>query len=130
MKYTRILSPVIALVTPLFALAQGSVPPLPGGIGGGGAFDTVIAVLTDSINIIIVFLFLVATVIFLWGIVRYISAGGDEGKIEEARNLIIWGIIFLAVMVAVWGFVYVVLDFIFGSEGSVPIPDAGGVPQQ
>ena len=127
MKYVRIISFIFALFTPLLAAAQ---PPPPGGIGGGGAFDTVIAVLSDSINIIIVFLFLVATVIFLWGVVKYISAGGDEAKMDEARNLIIWGIIFLAVMVAVWGFVYVVLDFIFGNEGSELIPGAGGVPQQ
>ena len=120
MKYLRFTTLAISLLAPLTALAQL----------GGGSFDTVIAVLTDSINIIIVFLFLVATVIFLWGVVKYISAAGEEDKQAEARNMIVWGIIFLAVMVAVWGFVYVVLDFIFGNEGSVPIPDAGGVPQQ
>ena len=128
MKYLRLTTLAVSLLAPLVAAAQPGLPGLPG--FGGGSFDTVIAVLTDSINIIIVFLFLVATVIFLWGVVKYITAGGEEDKQEEARNMIVWGIIFLAVMVAVWGFVYVVLDFIFGTEGSVPIPNKGGVPQQ
>ena len=119
MTNLRVASLLFMALTPLITLAQG-----------GNSFDRVIAVLTDSINIIIVFLFLVATVIFLFGVVKYIMAGGDEDKVSEAHNMIIWGIIFLAVMVAVWGFVYVVLDFIFNTGSSVPIPDEGGVPQQ
>jgi hypothetical protein len=73
---------------------------------------------------------LVATAIFLWGGVRYIAAGGDEEKVKEARSMIIWGIIFLAVMVAVWGFVNIVLDFVFGTEDPFPIPGQGDVPSQ
>jgi len=95
-----------------------------------GAFDDVIDLLTIGLNTIIVFLFLVATVIFLFGVVRYISAGGEEDKQAEARNMIMWGIIFLAVMVAVWGFVNIVLDFVFGSEDPFDIRDSLGVPQQ
>lgn len=120
MKYNKIAYLAFAALFPLIAAAQS----------GGGSFDTVIAVLKNSINTVIVFLFLVATVIFLWGVVKYIMAGGEEDKVTEARQMIIWGIIFLAVMVAVWGFVYVVLDFIFNREGAVPIPDRTGVPQQ
>ena len=106
-----------AALAPLAVLAQG-------------AFENAIGTISSGLNTIIIFLFLVATVIFLWGVVRYISAGGDEEKTKEARQMIIWGIIFLAVMVAVWGFVNIVLDFIFNTERSVPIPDEGGVPQQ
>ncbi|TSC79101.1 MAG: hypothetical protein G01um101429_608 [Parcubacteria group bacterium Gr01-1014_29] len=78
---------------------------------------------SSFLNLVITFLVLVATVVFLWGIVRYVTAGGDEEKIKEARQTIIWGIIFLAVMVAVWGFVNIVLDFIFqGETGDLLIP--------
>ena len=95
-----------------------------------GAFDNTIGTISGGLNTIIIFLFLVATVVFLWGVVRYISAGGDEEKTKEARQMIIWGIIFLAVMVAVWGFVNIVLDFIFGTEDPFDIPGAGDVPKQ
>ena len=106
-------------LAPLLVSAQGS-----------GAFDTTLGTISDGLNTIIIFLFLVATVIFLFGVVRYISAGGDEEKTKEARSMIIWGIIFLAIMVAVWGFVNIVLDFIFGTEQPFVIPGAGGVPSQ
>ena len=86
------------------------------------SIEGVYQVLVKSLNDIIGFLVLVATVAFLWGIIKYIAAGGDEDKVSEARNFIRWGIIFLAVMIAVWGFVYVVIDFFFGSQIIPSIP--------
>lgn len=59
----------------------------------------------DVLNPIIGTLIVLATVVFLWGIVRYLSAGGDTEKLKEARNFIVWGIIGLFVMVSVWGLV-------------------------
>lgn len=117
MKYRLVISLAFATLLPLVAAAQGR-------------FNITVTVLTASINLLIIFLFLVATVVFLWGVVKYISAGGDEAKTEEARNMIIWGIIFLAVMVAVWGFVYVLLDFVFATQNPFPIPGVGDVPKQ
>ena len=127
MNYTliRLFIASSALFTPLLAAAQPSPPGT-----GSGAFENAIGTISAGLNTIIIFLFLVATVIFLWGVVRYISAGGDEEKTKEARQMIIWGIIFLAVMVAVWGFVNIVLDFIFGSEDPFEIPGPGKVPLQ
>ncbi|OGZ44475.1 MAG: hypothetical protein A3J55_04515 [Candidatus Ryanbacteria bacterium RIFCSPHIGHO2_02_FULL_45_17b] len=120
-------------ITPTRTLAVSSVAtalaPLAAS-AAAGAFDDVIGTVSSGLNTIIIFLFLVATVIFLFGVVRYISAAGDEEKTKEARQMIIWGIIFLAVMVAVWGFVNIVLDFIFGSETPFVIPGAGNVPSQ
>lgn len=82
------------------------------------------------LNQIIPFLVLIATIIFLFGVVRYITAGGDEERIKEARNLIFWGVVLLAVMIAVWGFVNIVLTFIFGTSTPFGIPPQGGTPQQ
>ena len=116
-SFIRTLITVGMALAPLAALAQG-------------AFENAIGTVSAGLNTIIIFLFLVATVVFLWGVVRYISAGGDEEKTKEARQMIIWGIIFLAVMVAVWGFVNIVLDFIFGSEDPFDVPGPGKVPRQ
>ena len=49
-----------------------------------------------------------ATVIFLWGVIQYITAGGEEEKIKSGRTYMLWGIIALFVMVAVWGLVGVI----------------------
>jgi uncharacterized membrane protein (GlpM family) len=115
--FTRVLVATGIATAPLIAAAQG-------------AFEGFVDTVSAGLNTIIIFLFLVATVIFLWGVVRYIAAGGDEEKTKEARSMIIWGIIFLAVMVAVWGFVNIVLDFIFGTEDPFPIRGEGTVPTQ
>ncbi|OGZ43605.1 MAG: hypothetical protein A3C84_00445 [Candidatus Ryanbacteria bacterium RIFCSPHIGHO2_02_FULL_48_12] len=86
-----------------------------GGSGGGGDFsiENVLERLTQVLNRIIPFLALLATVLLLYGIVRYVGAGDDESKVEEGRRLIFYGIIGLAVMVTVWAFANIVLDFFF-----------------
>jgi len=59
-------------------------------------------------------LFVVATLVFLWGIIRYVIAGGDEDKLKEGRQYIIYGLVGLAVMLAVWGIVNAVVTTLFG----------------
>ena len=50
-------------------------------------------------------LLLIALLVFLWGLMRFIFNLGSEAKTEEGKNLMIWGVISLFVMVAVWGLV-------------------------
>lgn len=79
---------------PVLALAQTQT------LEGVGAI-----VLTIIQSYVVPIIFAVAFVIFLLGVIKYISSGGDEGKRTEARNMIIYGIIALFVMSAVWGLV-------------------------
>lgn len=46
-----------------------------------------------------------AVVVFLWGVVKYITSGDNEEERKKAKDLIIYGIIGLFVMVSVWGLV-------------------------
>ena len=108
----------------------GTVQAQPGGPGGPGGscpaadftIEGILKTLSCNLNKSIPLLVLLATVVFLWGVVRYITAGGDETKIEEARKLIVYGIIGLAVIVAVWGFVNVLINLIFRAETIPSIP--------
>jgi len=62
----------------------------------------------DFMNILdplIVVLIGVAVVLFLYGIIKYVSSGDDEAKRKEAKNYIVYGIVVLFVMVSVWGLV-------------------------
>jgi FtsH-binding integral membrane protein len=74
-------------------------------------------------------LFLVATVVFLWGIILYITSGGEEEKIREGRKYIIWGLIGLFVMVALWGIVRALIATLFpsGLPGAPAFPDIPGL---
>ena len=58
-------------------------------------------------------LFVIATLVFLWGIIRYVIAGEDEEKLKEGRQYIIYGLVGLAVMLAVWGIVGAVVTTLF-----------------
>lgn len=79
------------------------------------------------LNRIIPFLLLLGTVTFLWGMLKYVTAGGDEQKTTDARNLMVYGVIGLTMMVAIWGFVYLLLDFVFDDPNPVPIIPGPGI---
>lgn len=60
-----------------------------------------------------------AVIYFLYGIVKYLIASGDETKRKESVKVITYGLIAIFVMVCVWGLV----SFITNTFGvSVGIP--------
>lgn len=68
----------------------------------------------------------VATVVFLWGIVMYVTAAGDEKKAATAKSYITSGLIGLFFMVAIWGIVKaLVTTFGVGGEGIPTGPGRG-----
>lgn len=57
---------------------------------------------------------------FIWGLVQFIMSGGDDTAKEAAKTHMVWGVIALFVMVAVWGIV--------GLLGDITGVDIGGSP--
>lgn len=55
------------------------------------------------INKVIPILVGLALVIFFWGLIQYIYESGDAHGHSRGRELIIWGLVALFVMVSVWG---------------------------
>jgi uncharacterized membrane protein YidH (DUF202 family) len=108
----------ILLSLPVFLHAQIDPSNVSNNITISGIFSS----LTEILNLTIPFLVLVATVVFIFGIVRYLTAGGDEQRLEQAKQLIFWGIIALAVMLTVWGFVNILIDALFGTQNLPNIP--------
>ncbi|HBT81470.1 hypothetical protein A2757_00075 [Candidatus Giovannonibacteria bacterium RIFCSPHIGHO2_01_FULL_48_47] len=95
------------------------------------SLELIIGRITTLLNSVLPILFLLATVVFLWGVILYITAGGDEEKRKEGRNYIIYGLIGLFVMVAVWGIVNVMIGFFFPGGAPItppPIPIIPGTP--
>ncbi|MBI5147679.1 MAG: hypothetical protein HZA37_00790 [Parcubacteria group bacterium] len=89
------LIPVIIAASPMFAFAITNI-------------EELITTLEDIVKAVIPLLMLIATVVFLWGIIGYIMAAGDEEKVKEARSHILYGLIGLFVMVSVWGLVNII----------------------
>lgn len=75
---------------------------------------------TGILNPVIAFLFTIATLVFLWGVLNYvIGIYGDEKKLDEAKRTMAWGIIGLLVMYSAWGIVKVLCAF-FSTCANVP----------
>jgi hypothetical protein len=68
---------------------------------------------------IIPFLLGLGLVIFLIGVVGYVRAGDNEEKRQAGRDLMIFGIVALFVMVAVWGLVKILYTTFIGGDFSV-----------
>lgn len=57
-------------------------------------------------NTLVPLVFALAFLLFLWGIFKFFFwGGGDEGKREEGRQLMLWAIIAFLLMVSIWGIV-------------------------
>ena len=62
------------------------------------------------------FLFVLATAVFLWGLVQYVvGSEGSDMKLAKGKKVMTWGIMGMFVMASAWGIVKVLCDF-FGSD--------------
>ena len=105
----RFIIPVLAF-TPFFASAQ----------------------LTNVTNLLVSFKGLVSTALpvvmglallgFFWGLAKFVFNAHDPEKRAEGRQIMIWGVVALFVMVAVWGLV----NFVGTAIGVTP--GSGGTP--
>jgi heme/copper-type cytochrome/quinol oxidase subunit 2 len=117
-------------VVPAVTFAQGGngdFADLGNTSGLGGVLDFIGNVITAVIPLIIG----VAVLLFLFGVLKYVTNGGDPEKRTEARNTMIWGIIAIFVMVSVWGLVNVLTNT-FALDNTIPetygIPCSAGDP--
>lgn len=62
---------------------------------------------------------LIVLIMFLWGALEWITAGGDSGKIEKARNRIMQSIIGLLILVSSFVIIGFVSQLFFGEEFSL-----------
>jgi hypothetical protein len=75
------------------------------------------------INPIIFFLFACAMVYFLYGVVQYLLSPGNEEVHKKSKAQMLWGIIGLFIMVAVFGIMRLILNTV--GETNIKIQDTG-----
>jgi len=109
-KIYRLLPALIALA-PLTALA---------------AFENIVTIvegIQNVMDLIIPLFMIVAVAVFLWGIIKYITAGGDTEKEKAARGYIIYGLIGIFVMISFWGIMTFIRNALgVGAETSGTLP--------
>ena len=88
--------------------------------------QTVLSILGTILAIlgrIVPILFGLALIYFLWGLAKFILNAGDASAQKEGRDIMVWGIIALFVMVAVWGLVRVLqTTFSLSSTATPTLP--------
>lgn len=83
----------------------------------------IIGISTGLVNNVIVLLIGLAMLYFIWGLVQFIGNAGNEEARTTGKQHMIWGIIALFVIVAIWGLVGVIQQT-FLKEGYGDKPDA------
>jgi hypothetical protein len=54
-------------------------------------FKCFVSFTADMINQLVYILIGIGLLLFVFGLVKYVSAGGDEDKVKEAKSFIIFG---------------------------------------
>lgn len=78
------------------------------------------------INPIILLLFALATVYFIYSVIKFLSTdAADKGTTRiEARNAIMWGIVGMVIMISVYGLIHFVLATLGISTNDDSLKDA------
>lgn len=77
-------------------------------------FSDVASIFVGYFTALIPILVGLAVVLFFWGLVKYLwSITGDTKEHEEGRQIMVWGVIAIFVMVSIWGIVAMLQRAIF-----------------
>ena len=70
------------------------------------------------VNIFLGFLGVIAVLIILYGGFKWMTAGGDEGPIGEAKQMISAGVVGLVVILAAFGIAQFVINALYNATGA------------
>lgn len=112
---------------PIFTLAQTSTGTSCYGVQTG--IQAIICKVGEILNTLIPILVVLAVVYFIWGVIQYVIADDEEAK-SKGRNRMIWGIIGLVVIVAMWGLVGIVKSTfsLNNNNNNIQLPCVPGTP--
>lgn len=69
------------------------------------------------INPLIEMAFIIALVVFLWGVMQYIRGANNQEKRKEGREHMLWGVIGFVIMFGVFGIIQILTNT-FGIQGA------------
>ena len=79
---------------------------------------TIITKIGEILKAIIPILMAIGLAYFIWGVIRYVIADGEEAK-KKGKDTMIYGIIGFAVISGLWGLVNMVVTLL-GGQGTAP----------
>ncbi len=69
------------------------------------------------INPVIEFAFIIALVVFLWGVMQYIRGANNQEDRKKGREHMLWGVVGFVIMFGVFGII-TILTRTFGIQGA------------
>lgn len=78
--------------------------------------------IANLINLATPIVVALALLYFFWGLAQYILNAGNEEKKKQGRDIMIWGILALFIMVSVWGIINVVRDTFDIDNNTIRVP--------
>lgn len=109
-NFYSLVATAVSLATPLLVFAQNT-----------SKLEVTALGIVKILEIVVTAVFVMAVIVFGWGIVLLIIAAGDPAKIKQARQFIIWGVVGIAILASIYGLIVYLRDF-FGV-----VPGGGGV---
>jgi hypothetical protein len=105
-----VIAPILSFALPAQAIDFGLNEANEIGLPGGTSNDPK-ALAVTIIQYLMSFLGLIAVVVILWGGFQWLTAGGNESRVESAKKTIIAGVIGLIVVIAAFAIVTIVIGF-------------------
>lgn len=81
----------------------------------------IVFIFLDIISLLIPLAVALAVLFFFWGLAKFILNSGNEEKKSEGKEVMLWGIVALFVMVTIGGIVAMLNDTFLGGWGNLPL---------
>ena len=91
---------IVSIAFGVFAL-----PLFVGAQNPSGTLTGFVTVVGNIVNMLVPIVTTLAIVFFFYGLAKYVLNAGDEDKKEEGKNIMIWGVLAMFVLVTLWGII-------------------------
>lgn len=98
-KAKYLLGSLVTFAVPVLTFAVGNKE------GTVTTISALIGTLSYYVTLLVPFVVGLAVLALAWGLFNFITSAGDEEARANAKNLIIWSIIAIFVMISIWGLV-------------------------
>lgn len=84
-------------------------------------YADVVDIFLGILNSLIPIIIGIALLIFIWGGVKFLYAGGSDDSVEPAKKMMFWGIIIIFIMVSMFGIIQIFYGDIIGGNAGIPV---------
>ena len=99
---------------------------------GGSTISTVeglLCKLSAIFSLVVPVLIALGVIYFIWGVITYVVSGDEEAK-KKGRSRMVWGIVGMAVIIALWGLVKILTNTFVGPNPNIQNINFPTVPPQ